>query len=103
MIFNQKEVSKTNNIIMHMFRTENILDIEDNVLWKNPHHASSSSCRPVMLLCGKETSENCSIVSELQLERKDKQFVIEAYGRQITVNVKAQLSMVDGKFHSLLS
>ena len=47
--------------------------------------------------------ENCGIVADLQQERKDKKFTIEAYGRQIQVNVKAQLSMVDGKLHSLLS
>ena len=52
-IFNQMGASDTNNIIMYMFRTQNILDNESNEVWNNPLHASSSSCLPVILLLGK--------------------------------------------------
>ena len=53
-IFNQKGSEETNNIIMFMFRVENLKTVNGDVIWENPSHASSSSCHPVMLLMGKD-------------------------------------------------
>ena len=100
-LFNQKGSSETNNIIMHMFRIENIKKTDGELVWTNPSHGSASSCRPVMLLMGKETQENCSIVADLQNERRDCSFDLEH--PPINVKVSAKMSMVDGKLHSLLS
>ena len=48
---------------------------DGNVIWENSLHGSSSSCRTLMLLLGKETRENCEIVSHIQEERKDCQLI----------------------------
>ena len=102
-VFNQRGSSETHNIIMYMFRVENLKTSDDTVIYENPSHASSSSCRPIMLLMGKESSQNCRIVAELQKERKGHEFVIHHCDKSIQVKVDATMSMVDGKLHSLLS
>lgn len=55
---------ETNNKI------EILKTVAGEVLCENPSHASSSACRPVMLLMGKETRENCEIVTGMQKERQ---------------------------------
>ena len=102
-IFNQKGSEDTNNIIMFMFRVENFKTVTGDVIWENQSHASSSSCRPVMLLMGKETRENCEIVNTLQKERQGARFPVTYQGRVINVEVQAKMSMIDGKMHSCLS
>ena len=99
-IFNQKGSEDTNNIIMYMFRMENIQSGDKQLIWTNPTHASSSCCRPVMLLMRKETIENCKIISELQKERQDCYNSVTHFGNTIDVKVNA---MVDGKLHSLFT
>ena len=86
-IFNQKGSTETNNIIMYMFRIENIREASGEIVWTNPAHASSSSCRPVMLLMGKETYENCQIVSKLQAERSEVKFTLNDFNNPINVTV----------------
>ena len=39
---------------MFMFHVKILKTINEDVIWENPSHASSSSCRPVMLLMGKD-------------------------------------------------
>ena len=102
-IFNQAGSQETNNIIMYMFRIEMMKDTSDNIIWENPSHASPLSCRPVMLLMGKETRDNCKIVSKIQEERQGSSFYIDYKGNRLKVNVEAKMSMVDGKLHSLLT
>ena len=102
-IFNQKGNIETNNIIMYMFRIENIKSANGQLVWENPSHASSLSCRPVMLLMGKETRDNCEIVSRVQDERRNCQFTVQHFDKSINVNVNATMSMVDGKLQSLLT
>ena len=88
---------------MYMFRIENIKSMDGHVIWENPAHGSSSSCRPIMLLLGKETRENCQIVSQLQEERRNYQFIVEHFEKPLNVKVDATMSMADGKMHSLLT
>ena len=102
-IFNQKGNVETNNIIMYMFRFEKLETEDGQQLWRNKLHASASACHPVMLLMGKESYENCRIVSTLQEERQNCSFTISYLGRSITVYIHAEMSMIDGKLHSLLS
>ena len=102
-IFNQKGSTETNNIIMHMFHVVNLKTSNGEMIWENPSHASSSSCRPVMLLMGKESRENCEIVADIQKERKDSQFIVQHFNKSINVKVNATMSMVDGKLHSLVT
>ena len=92
-IFNQKHSTETHNIVMFMFRVVNMKTSEGQVVWENPSHASSSSCRPIMLLMGKETRENCGIVSQLQEERKGCQFIIQHFNNPVNVKVNATMSM----------
>lgn len=102
-IFNQVGSDETNNIIMFMFRIENLKTVNGEVLWENPSHASSSACRPVMLLMGKETRENCDIVTDMQKERQGASFNVNHGNKRIDVEVQAKMSMIDGKMHSCLS
>ena len=102
-IFNQKGSSETNNLIMYMFRVANLKTARGEVLWENPSHASSSSCRPVMLLMGKETRKNCEIVADLQRERQGVQFKVDHLNKSIDVLVHAKMSMIDGKMHTIVS
>ena len=102
-IFNQKGCTETNNIIMYMFRIEKMKDLNNNIIYETSSHASSTACRPLMLLMGKETRENCEIVSSIQQERRNLQFEIEHCGRTLKVNTFASMSMIDGKLHSLLT
>ena len=102
-IFNQKGSIETNNIIMFMFRIENLKTVYGEVLWENPSHASSSSCRPVMLLMGKETRENCEVVADLQKERQGVKFSVDHLNKSINVEVHAKMSMIDGKMHTTIS
>ena len=103
-IFNQVGSTDTNNIIMFMFRIENLKTVNGDILWENPSHASSSSCRPVMLLMGKETRENCEIVPELQKERQGAKFsVTNSNKKPVEVEVTAKMSMIDGKMHTCIS
>ena len=62
-----------------------------NILWENPAHASSSSCRPVMLLMGKETPDNCEIVTSIQSERQGAQFTVNHNKNLIDVHVHAKM------------
>ena len=73
------------------------------VLWENPSHASFSSCRPVMLLMRKETRENCEIVADLQKKRQGVQFSVNHIKKPIKVEVHAQMSMIHGKMHTIVS
>ena len=100
-IFNQVGSDETNNIIMFMFRIENLKTVGGEVLWENPSHASSSACRPVLLM--KETRENCEIVTGMQKERQGASFSVNHGNREIDVKVQAKMSMIDGKMHSCLS
>ena len=102
-IFNQKGSEETNNIIMFMFRVEHLKTVDGEILWENPSHVSSSSCRPVMLLMGKETRENCESVTNLQKERQGAKFPVTHQGNIINVEVQAKMSMIDGKMHSCIS
>ena len=102
-IFNQKGSAETSNIIMYMFRVGNLKQPNGEVIGENPSHASSSSCRPIMLLMAKETRENCQIVADIQEERKNCQFVVQHFNKQINFKVNASLSMVDGKLHSTIT
>ena len=102
-IFNQIGSTETNNIIMYMFRIENLKTANGNILWENSAHASSSSCRPVMLLMGKESRDNCEIVTSIQSERQGAQFTVNHNKNLIDVHVHAKMSMVDGKMHTALS
>ena len=102
-VFNQRGSTETNNIIMYMFRIENLKTSTGELVWQNPSHASSSSCRPVMLLMGKENKENLDIVTDVQKERKDCQFVVQHHSKPVNVKVDATMSMIDGKMHSLIS
>ncbi|QQP40281.1 Uncharacterized protein FKW44_014273, partial [Caligus rogercresseyi] len=99
-IFNQVGSDETNNIIMFMFRIENLKTVAGEVLWENPSHASSSACRPVMLLMGKERRENCEIVTGMQKERQGASFSVNHGNGEIDVKVQAKMSMIDGKMHS---
>ena len=54
-IFNQKGCVETNNIIMYMFRIEKMKDLNDNIIYENSSHASSTACRPLMLLMGRNS------------------------------------------------
>ena len=100
-IFNQVGSTETNN--MYMFRIENLKKTNGEILCQNPSHASSSSCRPVMLLMGKETRDNCQIVSQIQQERQGARFSVEHLDKSINIEVDATMSMVDGKLHSLVT
>ena len=102
-IFNQRGATETNNIIMYMFCIENIKKPDGDILWTNPVHASSSSCRPVMLLMGKETYENCEIVAKVQRERAKVDFILNDFGHQLKDLTDTKMSMVDGKLHTLLT
>ena len=102
-IFNQKGSIQTNNIIMFMFHIKNLKTVNGEVLWENPSHASSSSCRPVMLLFGKETCENCEVVADLQKERQGVKFLVDHLNKSISVKVNAKMSMIDGKMHTTIS
>ena len=104
-IFNQKGSIDTNNIIMYMFRIENLKTDNDEMLWENPSHASSSSCRPVMLMTGKETRQNCEVVANLQKERQGAMFSVFSHhsNKSIKVQVHAKMSMIDGKMHTIIS
>lgn len=102
-IFNQIGSVETNNIIMFMFRVENLKTVNGEVIWENQSHASSSSCRPVMLMMGKETRENCEIVTTLQKERQNAKFPVKYQDKIINVEVQAKMSMIDGKMHSCIS
>lgn len=102
-IFNQVGSSETSNIIMFMFCVENLKTVNGEVLWENPSHASSSACRPVMLLMGKETRENCEIVTDLQKERQGATFTVNHFNKPINVEVQAKMPMKDGKMHSCIS
>ena len=50
----KKNNADTSNIIMYMFRFENATTKDGTVIWTNKRHGSASTCRPVMLLLGKE-------------------------------------------------
>ena len=102
-IFNQKDSTETNNIIMYMFRVENLKTSNGELVWENPSHASSSSCRPVMLLMGKEERENLDIVKDIQKERKDCEFIVQHHSKLVNIKVDATMSMIDGKMHSLVT
>ena len=54
-----------------------------------------------MLLMGKETHENCSIVGKLQNERKEVNFTLDSFDNPINVHTK--MSMIDEKLHTLLT
>ena len=102
-IFNQQGSAETNNIIMFMFRVENLKTVNGEIIWENPSHASSSSCRPVMLLMGKETRENCKIVTSLQKERQGAKFPVKHQDKLINVEVQAKMSMIDGNRKHLIN
>ena len=106
-------VSKNQDLCINFYVFEGVKSIggtqfiikidQGQVVWENLSHASSSSCRPIMLLMGKETRENCGIVSQLQEERKDCQFTVEHFNNPVNAKINATMSMVDGKMHSLLT
>ena len=52
-VFNQKGSTETNNIIMYMFLIEHLKTATGELVWQNPSHASSSSCRPIHVIDGK--------------------------------------------------
>ena len=56
-----------------------------------------------MVLMGKETRENCQIVAELQRERKNSEISLDYFDNSIECKIHANMSMVDGKLHTLLS
>ena len=47
-IFNQKGLTETNNIIMYMFRIENLKKPNGEIIWENPSHPFSS-CHPIVV------------------------------------------------------
>ena len=89
-IFNQAGSTQTHNIIMHMFQIENIKNSLSEVLWEYPSHVSSNSCRPVVLLMGKETRKNCEIVASIKKERKNAKFSVDYQGKSLNVIVDAR-------------
>ena len=101
-IYNQIGAADTNTIVMYRFRIQSLTH-SDNVLWQNPRPGSSSSCRPLLLLMGKESYENLSNVPEIQKERLNLTFPITLGDKVIQVNVHSTLSMIDGKLRSLLT
>ena len=86
-----------------MFRFENATTKDGTVIWTNKRHGSASTCRPVMLLLGKESYDNCGIVKILQKERNSHNFTVTLNKKQTNVFFDAEMTMVDGKLHSLLT
>ena len=62
----------------------NLKTVAGEVLCENRSYSSSAG-RPVMLLMGKETRENCEIVTGIQKERQWASFSVNHGNREIDV------------------
>ena len=70
-VFNQLDNIDSDNIIQAAFSPLRLIDPESkNILWENQVPNSEFSQRPVLMVLGKETSENVDNLKVLEPERK---------------------------------
>ena len=90
-----------------MFMPLNIKNAAGNTLWIEPSPASSTSCRPLSIIMGKETDvylkDHYKLIEEerIQLRNNPLQFLVN--GADVTMKVNIKTSMIDGKMRGILS
>lgn len=83
-----------------------LISIENEVIWKNPHPSSSNYCRPLFFEFLKETPENVTKVVkdyEAQIKNLTETTVSIADNHDFSVSHNLSLTMIDGKICQILT
>ena len=104
-IYQQLGNQQTHNIIMYMFCVLRITNSDsDMVLFEEEKKTSPFAMRPLFLVLGKEVLGNLEDIRQAVKERQQLQtFTIHALDKTVTVNLKADFTMIDAKMRSLVT
>ena len=97
----------TNNIVLFMFMPLNIKNAAGNTLWIEPSPASSTSCRPLSIIMGKETDvylkDHYKLIEEERIQLRNNPLLFLVNGADVTMKVNIKTWMIDGKMRGILS